>query len=272
VPSTKFVQSRTKHTEIGGIHTDEKRFGGITMSPNNELKQNYFRMRLAGLFNRSIFAKKYAAAICGSMVNMINRGNGKGRKRADYVFDWDIIRSSSLELVSIEVNDKKIKGNVAELGVYRGEFAEKINKAFPDRKLYLFDTFEGFNEKDVEIETLLNFSKKRHNFSQTNEEIVLQKMKFRENCIIRKGYFPETANGIEDIFAFVSIDTDLYTPIYNGLKYFYPRLANGGYIFVHDYNEGLYPGVKEAVKKYCEEEGITFFPLSDLGGSAIIMK
>jgi O-methyltransferase len=236
------------------------------MFGNKELHQSKIRKGLVGLFNRSVFSKIFSAAICSSMVNR------KGWKRADFVFDYDIIRFSSLELVSIEIYDKKIVGSVAELGVFRGEFAEKINKAFPDRKLYLFDTFEGFNEKDVEIETLSNYSKQQHDFSKTNEKIVLQKMKFRKNCIIRKGYFPETANGIEDKFVFVSIDVDLYEPIYNGLKYFYPRLAKGGYIFVHDYNTNLYVGTRSAVKKYCDEEGITFFPLSDICGSVIIMK
>jgi O-methyltransferase len=48
--------------------------------------------------------------------------------------------------------------------------------------------------------------------------------------------------------------------------------VKGGYIFVHDYNHHLYVGTKAAVKKYCEEEEITFFPLSDVSGSAIIMK
>jgi len=245
----------------------KKRFGGFAMSKNNELHQSIIRKGLVGLFNRSFFSKKFSAAICSSMVN-----NRKGCRRADYVFDWDIIRSSSLELVSIEIYNKKIVGNVAELGVFRGEFAEKINIAFPDRKLYLFDTFEGFNEKNVEIEKLSKYSKYQHDFSKTNEEIVLQKMKFVENCIIRKGYFPETTNGIEEKFVFVSIDVDLYEPIYNGLKYFYPRLVKGGYIFIHDYNTNLYVGTKMAVRKYCEEERITYFPLSDICGSVIIMK
>jgi O-methyltransferase len=47
-------------------------------------------------------------------------------------------------------------------------------------------------------------------------------MKYKENCIVRKGYFPETAEDLEDEFVFVSIDADLYEPIYNGLCYFYP--------------------------------------------------
>jgi len=233
----------------------------------SELHRSKIRKALVRLFNRSIFSKKFSVAICSSMVNR------KGCRRADYVFDCDIIRSSSLELVSKEIYEKKIEGNVAELGVYRGEFAEKINKAFPDRKIYLFDTFEGFDEKDIETEKSLGYSKQQNDFSKTSEEIVFQKMKFREKCIIRKGYFPETANGIEDKFVFVSIDVDLYEPIYKGLKYFYPRLVNGGYIFVHDYNAANpYVGTRTAVKKYCDEEGITFFPLSDVSGSAVIMK
>ena len=43
-------------------------------------------------------------------------------------------------------------------GVFRGEFASKINKCFPNSKLYLFDTFEGFDERDVKIELDRKFS------------------------------------------------------------------------------------------------------------------
>lgn len=60
----------------------------------------------------------------------------------------DYIRLSSLELISHEINFKKVKGNVAELGVYKGKFARYINQYFPDRTLYLFDTFLGFDERD----------------------------------------------------------------------------------------------------------------------------
>jgi O-methyltransferase len=239
---------------------------GVVMATNGKLRQSKIRKWLLELFN-SIISKNITIAICSSMLKSI------GRKRKNYVFHYDIIRSSSLELVAYEIYDKKLVGNVAELGVYRGEFSKLINKAFPDRKLYLFDTFEGFSEKDVAKETSQGFSKKQHDFSKTSEELVLKRMKFRENCIIKKGYFPETANGLEEKFVFVSIDVDLYEPIiYEGLKYFYTRLVNGGYIFVHDYNEKEYIGTKAAVKKFCGETGIPFFPLSDINGSAIIMK
>jgi O-methyltransferase len=209
------------------------------------------------VFN-NIFAKTISVAVCNSLVNKIG-------KREKYVFDYDIIRSSSLELVSREIYSKGVIGNVAELGVYRGDFAKKINEAFPDKKLYLFDTFEGFSERDKK-------PAKTHDFSTTNENLVVNKMIYIQNCVIKKGYFPDSLDGLEDKFAFVSIDADLYEPTYNGLKYFYPRLSNGGYIFVHDYNDNNYTEVKTAVNKYCTENQLNIFPLSDISGSAIIVK
>jgi len=57
------------------------------------------------------------------------------------------------------------------------------------------------------------------------------------NIIIRKGYFPETAKGLEsEMFSFVMLDLDLYKPTLAGLEFFYPRVKAGGYIFAHDYN------------------------------------
>src|SRR3989338_5554484 len=70
----------------------------------------------------------------------------------------DYIRLATLELCAFEVTNKNIPGSVAELGVYRGDFAKKINEAFPDRKLYLFDTFAGFNTGDVEFDKNKGYS------------------------------------------------------------------------------------------------------------------
>jgi O-methyltransferase len=146
------------------------------------------------------------------------------------------IRISNFELVVAEIREKNLKGSIAEVGVYTGNFAKYMNQAFPEKKLYLFDTFEGFDAKDVALEKENNFSTGDQNFSNTSTELVLDKMINKDNCIIKKGYFPESFNGLEDTFCFVSLDPDLYKPIYDGLEYFYPRLEKGGYIFIHDYN------------------------------------
>jgi O-methyltransferase len=185
---------------------------------------------------------------------------------------FDYVRLSTLELVSYEIKRKNLEGSVAELGVYKGKFARYLNQYFPDRTLYLFDTFEGFDKRDIALEKQNQFSHADQDFSDTSVEAVLKRMPFPQKCKPVKGFFPQSAKVIEDSFVFVSLDTDLYEPIYNGLHFFYPRLVNGGYIFVHDFNNDVYKGTREAVEKFCLEQKINFLPLPDLGGSVIIMK
>jgi O-methyltransferase len=185
---------------------------------------------------------------------------------------FDYIRLSTLELVSYEVKRKKLIGNVAELGVYKGKFARYINKYFPERKFYLFDTFEGFDSRDVKSETSNKFSTGEQDFSDTSVESVLKLMPFPDKCIPVKGFFPESAKNIEDQFVFVSLDADLFEPIYNGLQFFYSRLVSGGYIFIHDFNNDNYKGARKAVEQFCEEQNINYLPIADLGGSAIVFK
>jgi O-methyltransferase len=198
---------------------------------------------------------------------------GIGRKRLFKVPRiTNYIRISNFELVVNELYENNIGGNVAEVGVYKGEFAKYINIAFPNKTLYLFDTFAGFNEADIDVEKNNNFSQGNQDFSDTSVNMVIRKMKFPEKCVIKKGYFPDSLDGLEDSFCFVSLDPDLYKPILDGLEYFYPRLVKGGYIFVHDYNNSLYPGAKQAVREFCNKNNIPYFPLTDSWGTVIIAK
>ncbi len=195
----------------------------------------------------------------------------KRNKLFNVLLKFDYVRLSTFELIAWEINQNKIEGNVAELGVYKGEFAKYINEAFPEKKLYLFDTFKGFNSIDIKNENK-KYKSKFNDFSNTSIQIVLEKMKFPDNCIVKQGYFPDSLDKLDDRFCFVSLDADLFDPIYNGLKYFYPRLNNGGYIFIHDYNNDSYPGAKDAVLTFCRENKISFVPISDGWGTAIISK
>lgn len=194
------------------------------------------------------------------------------RKRSIDRNYMDYIRLSTLELVAYEINQNKVKGAVAELGVYKGKFARYINQYFPERKLYLFDTFEGFNQQDIKSEHANTYSSGDQNFSDTSVNQVLKIMPYSNQCIIKKGYFPDTATNLDEEFAFVSIDADLYEPIYNGLVYFYPKVNKGGYIFIHDYNNDIYKGAKAAVENFCRENNINKLPLPDSGGTAILIK
>jgi len=198
-----------------------------------------------------------------------------GMKRKNYIKIPRItnyIRIAALELAAYEINQKKLSGSVAEVGVFKGEFAKYINQLFPNKKLFLFDTFSGFDNKDIVVEKQNNFSDGNQDFSDTSANLVLQKMKFRQNCIIKKGYFPETAVDVDEEFCFVSLDPDLYKPIIDGLDYFYPRLVKGGYIFIHDFNNDMYSGAKRAVLEFCSKYDIPYVPLPDTWGTVVISK
>jgi len=184
----------------------------------------------------------------------------------------DFVRYRTLELCVEELKYRQVAGQVAEVGVFKGEFAKLLNRLMPERTLYLFDTFEGFHPEDVSVEQNSNFSEGNQDFSNTSVDSVLAKMVKPENCVVKKGYFPQTAEGLEDRFCFVSLDADLYKPIYDGLHYFYPRLEPGGYIFIHDYNNDAYKGAREALRQFCKEQQLSFVPIIDSGGTAILTK
>lgn len=186
--------------------------------------------------------------------------------------NFDYVRYATLGLCFEQLAARQVPGNVAELGVYQGDFAKRLNQLSPDRKLYLFDTFEGFADQDVRTEKASGFSTGAQSFANTSVELVLRKMPHPQQCIVKKGFFPATAAGIEDTFCFVSLDADLYDPILEGLRFFYPRLSPGGYIFVHDFNNDEYRGARQAVVEFCRAEGIGFTPLPDSGGTAVISK
>lgn len=183
------------------------------------------------------------------------------------------IRLASLRLIAEEINEEKLDGEVAELGVYKGKFAAEINRLFPEKKIYLFDTFEGFNNVDINIEKSHGHSRaKVGDFSDTNIELVREKLPYKEQAVFIKGYFPESVQEDLPQFCFVSLDTDLYKPTYEGLKIFYPKLVKGGRIIIHDYNSSQFPGVKKAVKEFCREHNVFIVPICDMHGSAVLVK
>jgi O-methyltransferase len=221
--------------------------------------KNYLFARLSSVLGRHTFLTR-------SLVYRDPSASPLNLRRADYV------RYAALELVRHEIESRGLEGAVAELGVYRGDFASQINRAFPKRRFYLFDTFEGFDSRDTGLERSRGFSDGSQDFSNTSVEAVLSKMAYPERCVVRQGYFPGTAVGVDDRFVFVSIDTDLYQPIYEGLRFFHPRLAEGGFIFVHDFNNDFYRGARDAVYQFCNEARCRFVPLPDHSGTAVITR
>ena len=105
---------------------------------------------------------------------------------------------------------------------------------------------------------------------------MLGNLPYPDKAVVCKGFFPEsiTEEAGKEKYAFVSLDVDFEESTFEGLKFFYPRLSEGGYIFIHDYNTYYLKGVKAAVKRYEEFIGqkLKAIPIADRAGTLIIMK
>lgn len=177
----------------------------------------------------------------------------------------DYVRVRTLELLCAEL--ETVSGAAAELGVYRGGFARYISALLPTRTLYLFDTFEGFDPAEAQGQGS-GFVEAHRN---TSAETVLRLLPHPEKAVIRPGLFPATAEGIEERFCLVSLDVDLEESTLAGLRYFLPRMSEGGYLLLHDYNNPGLPGVKRALKRWEAECGrLVAVPICDGNGTLVI--
>jgi hypothetical protein len=185
----------------------------------------------------------------------------------------DATRFISLILNVRKVMQEGIDGDMAELGVWRGNSAAILAQEAEQRgrTLYLFDTFAGFDSRDIKGVDRTN---RTGEFQNTSIDYV--KTTVERNSCVRyiKGYFPES---IPDElhsarFSVVHLDCDLYEPMKAALEFFYPRMSAGGLLIMHDYSCISWPGATRAIDQFCAATGETLVLLPDKSGTAICRK
>lgn len=215
------------------------------------------------------------------------------RPDSDYVFDlqpefgalrrkWlaknrqsnggDLSRLYFLILNIKQLFEENVAGDFAELGVFRGNSAAVLAHfaRLDGRRVYLFDTFSGFDERDLQgID-----AGRRAEFKSTSVSAVKRLVGGDGLVSYVAGFFPGslTPEVYERSFAFVQLDCDLYEPMKAGLEFFYPRLVPGGMLVLHDYSSSAWAGAKRAVDEFC----LTIFErpilLPDKSGTAALRK
>lgn len=164
-----------------------------------------------------------------------------------------------------------VPGAFAELGVWRGNSAKVIHTLAPQRRLYLFDTFAGFDRADAEAKARPDIAP---HFVDTSAAQVAAFVAAPEVVRIIAGTFPQTAPQVpvEERFALVHLDCDLFQPTLDALIFFYPRLSPGGMVVVHDYGSGRWPGIARAVDGFLADkpEGLVHIP--DTSGTVVFVR
>jgi O-methyltransferase len=199
---------------------------------------------------------------------------GESPRRVVDLDAWDSVRRDMLILLLRDLADRRVPGDLAELGVYKGRTAKLIHHYMPERPLHLYDTFNGFDNRDVVCERAVNGRKTPRNlFSDTSVQSVLRYIRpVNASVHIHQGIFPESVPESKHNlrYCFIHLDADLYAPILAGLEYFYPRVLRGGFIVVHDFN--AWPGARQAVTEFFRDKSEIPIPMPDKSGSSLIQK
>lgn len=177
-------------------------------------------------------------------------------------------RLAAFALALARLQEEEVDGAIAEVGVWRGDSSVVLHAAAPDRLLHLFDTFEGFPQDQ------LDSAGGDARFRDTSETAVRGRLPAAANVRMHPGIVPDTLAQVEDVdFAFVLLDLDLSKPTTAALEFFYPRLAKGGYVFLHDYNndESEWAG-RRSLDGFLADKPEQLIELADPWGSAVFRK
>ncbi len=136
---------------------------------------------------------------------------------------------------------------VAEVGVREGYFSKFILDNTNVKKLYAIDPWERNPELENGAQEAFNTC---HRLLDP----------FGERAEMIKGYSPSASEMFEDeSLDFVYIDgLHDYESVKADIEGFYPKVKNGGIIAGHDYHEGDWPGVYNAVNQFIAENGLEF--------------
>lgn len=165
-----------------------------------------------------------------------------------------------------------IPGAFVECGVWKGGSSMAMAKTLialgrTDRRLYLFDTFDGmpppmrhdrtFRGEAAEI--LLQESDREHAsvwaYSPLDEvKRVMSSTGYEaENVVFVPGRVEDTIPSFApETIALLRLDTDWYESTYHEMKHLFPRLSVGGVLIIDDY--GHWEGARKAVDQYVAEQ------------------
>jgi O-methyltransferase len=182
----------------------------------------------------------------------------------------DYARLATLSAALSRLDHEGVNGAMAEVGVWRGDTSVLLNRLAPQRELHLFDTFTGFDSRDLSGAD----SSDAMRFRDTSADFVRKRLPKDAHVSLYTGRVPATLDGVSnERFAFVLLDLDLYLPTVAALEFFYPRVAPGGFLFLHDYNSPESDwACKRAMDGFIADKPERLVDVCDIFGSVLFRK
>lgn len=137
---------------------------------------------------------------------------------------------------------KEASGCVVECGCYKGASTCALSLACHaiGRRLIVCDSFEGLPSDDGEIHVAPHAGivgrYEKGMFAGSLEEVQanLRKAGRLEVCQFIKGFFADSLPSFNQPIVFVFLDVDLVSSTQDCLRYLWPHLADGGFVFTDD--------------------------------------
>lgn len=151
-------------------------------------------------------------------------------------------------------------GDVIECGVFQGVTSILMAKLMEirqsDKKLFLFDSFQGLPEPDRRVDASLRFKKGAWAANRKEVEALLAKNNVLQRCVIYEGWFSETLQDLEDgqQFCFAYLDADLYSSTVDCLQHIWKRMGQFSVAVFDDYHHPS-GGVRKALDEWVGQTG-----------------
>lgn len=179
-------------------------------------------------------------------------------------------------LINLAKSVRRLRGSTAECGVFRGVSSAMICKALEGayqegENHYGFDSFAGLPEptgRDHEAPKVHVWE--AGDLSASLEETRKSLTDFPQ-CRLIQGWIPACFAGLENTrFRLVHIDVDLDVPTQDCLKFFYPRMVDGGILVFDDYGFASCPGARKAIDEFFQSRPEPVYELAS--GQAFAVK
>lgn len=160
--------------------------------------------------------------------------------------------------IARRVERSRIPGAIVDCGVWNGGSTALMGAAAPSRDVWAFDSFEGMPApSEFDGEQGQGWEGK----VRGSVEMVragFERYADPRRLHVVKGWFEETFPQVVDEVgpvALLHVDADWYESVLLALRTFYPRLSEGGYVAMDDYQ--WWPGARRATDELRAQEGIT---------------
>lgn len=165
-----------------------------------------------------------------------------------------VTKKETEEIIDLAKKALGVEGDFVELGCYKGDTSLLLAEVLRghEKKLWIYDSFEGLPEKSVFDESVLGQDFRSGELFVTKREVKERFLRAGLAVpVIKKAWFSDLELGdLPERIALAFLDGDFYGSIKDSLKLVEPRMVDGGILIVHDYNNAALPGVRKAVDEW----------------------